>query len=333
MAVALCTALGGAAADPRLQDSCRDYFGAPPFARDHALDGIVVEDLGISVRGSPSHPRLNRTRGIPLAKPMRLAMAGRAPPAAGAPYFVEVPKSATSSVKAELRLRGVTHNEPLYAASMPVESSHEAFAFSLVREPLARAISAFGTIVTRTSACVRHPRAFRRWARGGRLRDVCPPHLYESSLLNKFTAFAEMLHAGNLTRAGQTVLIYQHAWSQMYYLQLYPFPLHYVGRLPASWAGAGQEVQRAMASFDARSGLPTGAGAMRDVAVSANVHEGKFGGVSSSWLRANAPKAALAKIVHYFRQDYACLGYPVPEDLAADVAALTTSEPLPLARY
>lgn len=203
----------------------------------------------------------------------------------GAPYgtllnqtpqvlWVQNPKAGSSSLKDVLRQN--KFNLDLVHA--------DAKAFFVARDPLDRFLSGYGTIR----------------ARAGRLKPFDEKGASEVDLFRKFVDLQTSLGELSFKLPGQFPYTYHHAFSQMAFLEAYPREVQYILRLETINEDLA-ELKRNINLPCCEKGLPR-----------RNRNEGgRFQKINQTELRQLAPDA-VAKIVHYLRQDYICFGYPLP---------------------
>ena len=268
------------AQDPRSLPQCREVFGA---WSNYSVR--TVEDVLASRRSPDSrHWLMGNPYGV-LIDNVTSYDEGRNIPL----IYVEIPKAGSSTMKATLG--SCKHRFQLVNKVFRMTSdivSRGAIAFAIVREPLERFLSGYATI--------RH-----------RIGDG-KPFAETMSELQRFQTFVDLL-----TSMGEGVLklplpigpsgqeIYRHVWfhtfSQMWFLEQFPHEVRHILHL--------ETIEADIAALGRRVQLPVCKHFM-----SANAREGGSM-VNRSMLRAEAPDA-ISKVVDYFRQDYACLGYEPP---------------------
>lgn len=176
--------------------------------------------------------------------------------------------------------------------------------FVMVRDPLSRLVSAYGTISERASR-LQTKVAFRLY-----------PFLRHADEVARFTHFSRLLReeGDNLLRreiqelgrdkACEREPNWMHAMSQMYFLQAYPHPFDFVvhlENLDADLAQAERLFQLGTIFSDEKERNMRG----NNKTTRANVKQG-IGTVNTTELMLAAP-AAVENLLLYLRQDYACL--------------------------
>lgn len=320
--------------DPRLNDECRHFFARHEnYSIDlstpsHPLDMTVIEDLAAGV---DLIPRAADLVFQPYGRilPARLADSGkqhqgikRRPLVA----YVEIPKAGSTSFKTAAGL--MMHLTPLAAAKARAtltrwkRRNDPMPAFAIVREPLERAISAYGTVRKRfiQAGCGGGHVAP---SAGGRLpRFACPPWLYERNATAAFSMYVRHLTSGKLVHntalfgrhvkplvPGYNVALPMHAFSQSFFLALFRWPISRVARLE-HLPEHMQQIERAHGKLLRPRGKPIVIAARK--AGKRNVNEG---GETVYEAVERVPDELLLRLARHYRQDYACLGYPYPPRL------------------
>ena len=265
--VALVACVGGEARfkDPRDRPECRDVYGARGL---HSV--TTVEDV-ISGRGPEDARPLYECRiKSPYGRFVDALDGG--PPV----FFLEIPKTGSTTIKSWLHAE---YAENKRNARFDVRQS-----FTVVREPLARFLSGYGT--------VRH-RGERYW----------PFNETRFSEAEKFERFVVMLSAEGdrlATQRPKDRCLWYHAFSQMWYFEFLPQrKVNYVLRLETLEADL-EHMLRAMPLVAKNATL------LPELPPRKNTREGNF---DSTELRAASP-GGIRKAMAYLKQDYACLGYP-----------------------
>lgn len=346
-------AIDGITGDPRMREGCRHFFA--PFnlsIKEHPFDMAVVEDAIPRAALVPKVGLLFK----PYGRALRTTIAG------SGVTWVEVPKAGSTTFKRALN----TFPEPTEKVVHMMRNGlgrraargQPAPAFAIVREPLARALSAYGTLrdrlklicidqVAQWPALRKRPDPWRVRAR------ACPHWLHETNATAALAGYVHWLtrgmHVHVVASLGRIVtprfgLELMHAFSQAFFLALYPWQLERVVRLEALEKGVRafertygdllspdgsprQSLERAQnvdqggvaGTLQLRAKPAKGKGAASAKAVHSMKHgfwpwratralsEGSSGDVP-----AHAKRELLRELAHHYRQDYACLGYPYP---------------------
>jgi hypothetical protein len=259
--------------DPRLSEACRRFHGA--WASPPAADIIVrtVEDA-VANRSAPSGRRLREPFGTCDMPYGRLAQGGN--------FYLEVPKTGSTTMKARFK-DGASATDDL----PPGFPTNETKSFVLVREPLARMLSGYGTLVKRLkSRLVR-----RNW----------PAFMFETNETLRFKGFVDMLtsHKDEVlaSKANNVDCVWQHVMSQMWFLNNYPAEITFVARM--------EQLEPELAAISSHLNVSFGTKG------NSNVNEGELDGLDVQHLSRTVPHA-VAKLLAHLSQDYQCLQYPVP---------------------
>ena len=294
--------------DPRLRPECAATHGA--WSAHDGLSVRTVEDALAGRRdvrqrydfrfganagasaGAPAHAVA--ARATPLRHygvPVHADDAGGA--AARPLMYLAIPKTGSTTVR-ELVNRTETPRGGFALVDDPAFPRPALRAFTFVREPLERFLSAYGTFRARA------PHTFPRDPWHGLCAAEGEVRCFEV-FVDVITAQGDTLYAAT-SGANQNFDLAGHLMSQMWHIDAYPRRFDFVGRLE-TFADDRAAVARAFGLAALAPALGGGAPPQRH-----NVDEGR---VDKATLRREAP-AAIAKLVHHLRHDYACLGYPLP---------------------
>ena len=263
----------GRPADPRLSEACRRFHGA--WASPSAIDVIVrtVEDT-VANRSAPSYRRLRQPFGTCDMPYGRLAQGGN--------FYLEVPKTGSTTMKARFK-DGASATDDL-PPGFP-RSVTKSFVF--VREPLARMLSGYGTLVKRLKSRL--------------LRRSWPAFMFETNEALRFKGFVDMLtsHTDEVlaSEANNVDCVWQHVMSQMWFFNNYPAQITFVARM--------EQLEAELAAISLHLNVSFGTKG------NSNVNEGGLDVVDVQHLSRTVPHA-VAKLLAHLSQDYECLQYPVP---------------------
>mmetsp|Transcript_24358 Transcript_24358/g.54927 ORF Transcript_24358/g.54927 Transcript_24358/m.54927 type:complete len:412 (+) Transcript_24358:193-1428(+) len=293
-------------ADPRLKRTCQSVFGTRSVSRSFASVN-TVEDV-IAANKSAGEAFINEPTSSQQLK-ARKELAANIRGLRGVshcgllhPYgrfvrdsvlYLEIPKVSTTSMKNYLPLckaKGYGEGDFLspFGAHSPIFSTRQR-AFVIVREPLERFLSGYGTVRSRVLS-----RKDRR---------VLP---YEMEVA-RFVDFVRVVAdegAFVMARQPPKNCKWCHILSQMWFIEMYPRRIDFVLRLEKLEA----DLALLKVHIPAIS-LPAGPPIHRNVN-STTSHAP--GGLRPSELKRAAPDA-IGVILEYLKQDYACLGYPNPD--------------------
>jgi len=259
--------------DPRLSEACRRFHGA--WASPPTTDVIVrtVEDA-VANRSGPFGRRLRQPFGTCDMPYGRLAQ--------GDNFYLEVPKTGSTTMKARFK-DGASATDDL-PPGFP-RSVTKSFVF--VREPLARMLSGYGTLVKRLK---------RRL-----LRRSWPAFMFETNEALRFKGFVDMLtsHTDEVlaSKANNVDCVWQHVMSQMWFFNNYPAQITFVARM--------EQLEAELAAISLHLNVSFGTKG------NSNVNEGGLDVVDVQHLSRTVPHA-VAKLLAHLSQDYECLQYPVP---------------------
>lgn len=313
--------------DPRLRPKCLNFFGKPanwsswrvveddiarrePTGND--TESAVNCGLGVRWQVFPKRPSTGYASVCDPRKWHKL------PPGACSTLAMLIPKCGSTSMRQLLRY-WLKHYSDLRARELPLGEmpGRLSGSFVVVRDPLVRLISAYGTMKERASRqptsvvyklypFLRHADEAARFSHFAHLLRTQGDRLlwmeaqeFGSCANNKCTDVEKA--SGRCTRR-ESPLVWMHAMSQMYYLQSYPYPFDYVAHLETVDADLAEvekkfrfgtifsdETQRNMRGNNKTS--------------RANANQGRL---NMTRLLLEAP-AAVADLLHYLRHDYACL--------------------------
>ena len=290
---------------PSTWDACRDRYLAASAADRSARRG--------EWRWASGHPR--HTHGLAAFS------------ATGGFAYVAVPKAASTSSMARARaapFRASTGPLSLLRRSSP-EELRAAYAFSFVREPLARLLSAFGTVNKRALSTEDSELARAQRANHGGANKT---YLGEPELLARFDAFLADTEADR----GWD----EHVASQMYYLSANLTR----GDDAADWGGEQldfnflgriENTSAVWSILSERLGVADPTSEHAGGAEGARSHERKNvleGGRAFRLQQANLTDAQLRRICALYRWDYECIGFVLP----AACANMTQPAALPTIR-
>ena len=263
----------GRRADPRLTEACRRFHGA--WASPPATDIIVrtVEDA-VANRSAPSGRRLRQPFGTCDMPYGRLAQ--------GDNFYLEVPKTGSTTMKARFK-DGASATDDL-PPGFP-RSVTKSFVF--VREPLARMLSGYGTLVKRLKSKL--------------LRKAWPAFMFETNEALRFKGFVDMLTSHTdealASKVNNVDCVWQHVMSQMWFFNNYPAEITFVARM--------EQLEAELAAISLHLNVSFGSKG------NSNVNEGDLDGIDVQHLSRKVPHA-VAKLLAHLSQDYECLQYPVP---------------------
>jgi len=252
--------------DPRALHQCRAVYGA----RDEY--SVVTTEDAIGGRGAKdARPQYACDLKHPYGRFVDVAD-GTAPV-----FFLEIPKTGSTSVKHWLQ-RPFAENKRNKAFDV-----HRSF--TVVREPLQRFLSGYGT--------VRH-RAARHW-----------PFNASMSEADTFEAFVDLIRSEGdrlVTSRPKEGCVWFHVMSQTWFIELLERPIDRVLRLERL------EEDLALLLRDFPLLDPHNHTLSASLPSRANTVEGNFDTLTLLRTSPRGIRNALA----YLRQDYACLGYEAP---------------------
>ena len=265
VALAAAAAAASRSKDPRNREACAIYGARGAYS-------VVTTEDRIAGRG-PGAPRPAYDCTLKAPYGRFADAAGGGPPI----FFLEIPKAGSTTVKAWLRQESATNKRN---ARFDVRKS-----FTVVREPLARFLSGYGT--------VRH-RGAHHWPFNTTLPES-----------DKFERFVDLLSAEGdglaLHRPKERCLWY-HAFSQLFFFEFLPGKkVDDVLHLETLETDLARMLAATPLAADNRTLAPALPPRM-------NAREGNF---DTSTLRASSPDG-IRKALRYLQQDYACLGYAEP---------------------
>lgn len=335
-----------AGSDPRARVACAEFFGRArmPGRAEHAWDVVTREDVLLG-RRLPRSPRLfspysrllmpapRARRAPPLEAKPPIAAPGAPLPLPGAPplpmpvdlvALVEVPKAASSTIKYVTGTLYANVSDAQGRAErarlrLALSRAQAVVAMATRREPVARALSAYGTITARMlRRCVRR--------KGGNATAECPPWMFAPTGAARLAGFVDWLASGELVRLAEapgtgahTATTLRHAYSQAYWLCLYPGPIHRLvatEAMPQALTDVLSEVggvlhgeDTAVVVADASQPPPPGHAPRARRYEMGNRNEG---GLDRDALIGSLGEAersrVLAQLRSYYAHDYACLG-------------------------
>ncbi len=252
--------------DPRALHSCRTVYGA---RGEYSV--VTTED---AIRGKSARPAYVCDLKAPYGR--FVDVAGGSDPV----FFLEIPKTGSTTLK---RWLGRPFAENKRNKRFEIGRS-----FAVVREPLQRFLSGYGTVRHRAS------RGNAHW-----------PFNTTMSEPQKFEAFVDLLRRegdGLVTRRPKEGCLWFHVMSQTWFLELLNRPIDRVLRLESLEADL-KVLLRDLPLLDPRNetlkpSLPP----------KQNTVEGNF---DTRTLLRTSPRG-VQKALMYLRQDYECLGYEVP---------------------
>jgi hypothetical protein len=278
--------------DPRLQQTCIDVYGpAGKFLRVRTLEDNASQRMNVSER------RTSCGLGHPYGRIIRVTDGRRD---GHRILYVEIPKTGSTYVKAK---SATMRDEGLPLGDLPglLISS---ISFTVVREPLQRFLSGYGTIISRLE---------EKLLRVTGLGNTSAGVYNNMTRTERFGAFVDLvIHAGD--RMGlfpqnswtREHCVWYHTMTQMWFIELMPQRIDYtlhVETLDADLMFLANVLD--IPAFANSVTLPR-----------ANVNEG---GLSREMLMTAVRKNALVhtKLVQtYLKQDYTCLGYSAPTSLS-----------------
>ena len=280
--------------DPRLRVECRDFFGVFADARVR-----TVEDEIAGRRSRPGH-YLRAPLGpcpMPYGRLINSSV-----------FYVEVPKAGSTTVKSAFGVFDQDWSEDDAVAVSGAGAAPRAFA--VVREPLDRILSGYGTLISRLLKMAHLDATWPASPLFAALLDK------DADAIARFEAFAELLTSrgdGLLTEPHARaptphVCVWRHVLSQMWYLAMWRGEIEYVARL--------ENLDDELATVGERFGLAADDGRGRRPKRE-NEREGNALSPRDrlppiAELVRRAPRA-VARLVEYLRHDYACLGFELPD--------------------
>ena len=280
------------------QPSCPEVGGWRLFSKACGMAMRVVEDELANRTAPEAH-----TCHIP-GRIVQLRHSGQTV------YFVEVAKSASTTIKAMLAAEA--NAEPRRVCS-PGTWPRRTLSFTFVRDPLDRMISAFHEVVTRLAACP-DSCTLPAFVELGKRREY----------IASFKAFVEHVTspagakgirircADNLDRVNLLtpchVCALEHTASQLWHLQVYPYPIDFVGRVES----LDQDLQALQQHLGLRlRGSGMHANARNASALGA--HTMGAGAAPAREMLLKAAPRAVDKLVRHLRHEYTCFGYSMPK--------------------
>lgn len=309
-------------ADPRLRGTCRGFFGdgsAGGAAGNHAESWRrfrVVEDhisqryakhvsnTSLSVKCTPG----SRYQIFPKRPPRGYSFSCKEenwkslPKGSCSTIAMLIPKCGSTSLRQVLRY-WLKHHSTLRAREVPVGevTPRLSGSFVVVREPLTRLLSAYGTILERASRLPGYL-AFRLY-----------PFMRHADEVARFSHFARLLrYEGDqlMMREAEEINlcerdpIWMHAMSQMFYFQAYAYPFDYVAHLETYDADL-IEVERTFSFGSIFTDESERQKQGNNKTMRSNARQGRTQ-INMTQLMLLAPQA-VQDLVHYARHDYACL--------------------------
>mmetsp|Transcript_8098 Transcript_8098/g.23833 ORF Transcript_8098/g.23833 Transcript_8098/m.23833 type:complete len:364 (+) Transcript_8098:5-1096(+) len=307
--------------DPRENPRCRNFYASvynltePQHLRDFAVsEDATLKSQVILHEGHLFNPYGRLMYALHRSKPGRHAQAVRRVPV----VWVEIPKCGSTTLK---RMTGLTPEYgPLVRAEIRAMLARmdargwPPIAFVISRDPLARALSAYGTLRDKLTLLCFKERHVQMPKGSIRHRLGCPTWVAEENVTHAFSAYVDFVTLGGLARqagrgrdfTARYDLEVMHAFSQSFYLAIYKHPIYYVLRL--------EHLGEDFAAMQAHTGklyagrrVGVGAPISLDPRRAENVNQG--GGRSA---RSVLDPRDLLRLATYYRQDYECMGYPWP---------------------
>lgn len=264
-------------ADPRLRKACRHFHGKWGAGTNVSLWSVRTAEDVVAKRTLPHPLHKLRARFGTCDLPYGHFL-NRSDDETSAAFWVEVPKTGSTTVRSRFPALKPISDDTSALADGSVKS------FVVVREPLQRMLSGYGTLQARLQ--LELPRA--HW----------PEFLHEEDEPTRFTRFVDLLVSTpdiELAHSACNVqCIWQHVMTQMWFISLFPAEITFLAR-----------------TEHLDEDLPAAAnaiGARYEDAPSKNANEG---GLNVTQIALQAP-SALARLLTHLAQDYECLGYPVP---------------------
>jgi len=261
--------------DPRLAPTCSGYWGSWAPGVPIASDLIVrtVEDV-VANRSVPPRRSLRKQFGTCNMPYGRFGQ--------GDTFYMEIPKTGSTTLKARFTTKGTASDALPPGFPAQVQKS-----FAIVREPLDRMLSGYGTLVKRLQSRL----VKRRW----------PPFLSEVDEAKRFEGFVDYLTSHTdeelASKNHNTDCVWQHVMTQMWFFDLYPNQVEFIGRL--------EELETELEFIRLRLNVTFGEKG------NGNRHEGDLDDVDVQHLSRTVPHA-VEKLLAHLRQDYECLQYPMP---------------------
>lgn len=267
-ALALAFAAAHEPEDPRRRRKCREVLGA----LGHVSVRTVEDEIGDRT-SAVERPRYACQMLAPYGRFVDQQDAAKPPV-----FWLEIPKCGSTTIKTWLHAP-TTQNKRNRLFS--IQKS-----FAVVREPLVRFLSGYGTIRAR----LRHAGA----------RALAPFNDTSASERELFERFVELVTTEGdalCTSRPKDECVWFHVMSQMWFLEFHTArEIDYILRV--------ESLQTDLDAMLAEVHLNVSETTLPKL----NTHEGNF---DLNSLVSQAPEA-IKKILHHLRQDYACLEYPTP---------------------
>jgi len=294
--------------DPRLFNQCRAVFG------ENGLSTIgvnTIEDMIAKFRQQP--PPRSQSCGMLHPYGRFVETVSTSSTHNDKALYIEIPKCASTTMKTMLYLepdpkfgQGGWHSSyDKVPPSFPVSQ----LSFVVVREPLARFVSGYQTV--RSRLLLKH----------GYFHDESSTSITLTSEVNRFVSFTKRIlthgahaqHVHDFEESGLVTVpgsgcIWYHTLSQMWFIEMYPLPINFILHLETLEADLKLLKKLLPIKMQSTSSLPK--------MNSKGGYKAPPGELDLNTLKKKAP-ATMLLILHYLRQDYACLNYSLPEDLEA----------------
>ena len=302
--------------DPRVRPECLNFFGNATWRTWRVVEDQVsrrtasLSNTSYSIKCAPGsrYQIFQRRPSRGYATVCNEKNWPSLPKGACSTLAMLIPKCGSTSIRQVLRY-WLKHHTTLRSREYPQGELMKRLSgsFVVVREPLTRLLSAYGTIVERAS---RLPgfQMFRLY-----------PFMRHADEVARFSHFARLLRTEGdrlIMREAREVSacdkepVWMHAMSQMFYLQAYPYPFDYVAHLE-TYDSDLTKIEK-MFSFDTIFTDETERNRQgNNKTVRSNARQGQSH-MNLTELMLLAPKA-VEDLVAYARHDYACLADYLPQ--------------------
>jgi len=220
--------------------------------------------------------------------------------------YVEIPKTSSSTMKSWIKTfckdskYGEGHFLHSRFTQMAPVLPNTLLSFTVVREPLKRFLSGYGTI--------RHRALLKGKTASHSSSSKIQGALYSSDRaaeIERFKSFVSIVvDEGAIMQArndGKNDCIWNHVLSQMWFIEMYPQPINFV--LHVESLEEDIKILRRYLPVTLPLGSPTHKN---------SVEGSKEPGFLKSDEYIKSAPAAIQMVLEYLRQDYVCLQYPIP---------------------
>ena len=221
--------------------------------------------------------------------------------------YVEIPKTSSSTMKSWINsfckdaMYGEGDFQSLQFTQMAPVFPNTLLSFTVVREPLKRFISGYGTI--RHRVLLGGEKASHLNSSKVRSLWYSPTRAAEIGRFEKFVSV--VVDEGAITQARNAVknnCVWNHALSQMWFIEMYPQPINFV--LHVETLEADLNRLRRYLPVVLPPGPPTHENAAEGSALPGYLKPEDY---------IKGAPSAIFRVVKYLNQDYVCLQYPLPE--------------------